>query len=276
MKNNAPIGIFDSGLGGLTVVSALREVLPDENIIYLGDTARVPYGDKSPATIKRYGCENAFFLAKQNVKLIIAACNTVSSIAMNDIKRILREKNFSIPVMGVVEAGVSAVMQDNYKDIAVIGTRATISGKAYEKALKRVISDVCIRSIACPLFAPIIEEGLADHKIAIQAMGLYLSSLIDSLPEVLLLGCTHYPLLIDSLTAFFDKKVKIIDSAHSAAVFAENFLTIHSIKNSSEFPGKDQFFVTDSPEGFKRHADNFLGKKVNEIRQVTIDSNYSR
>jgi glutamate racemase len=275
MKNNAPIGIFDSGLGGLTVVSAVRQILPNENIIYLGDTARVPYGDKSPATIKRYGCENAMFLAEQNVKLIIAACNTVSSTAMDDIKYFFRKKNIQIPVMGVVEAGVAAVTEKSCKNIAVIGTRATIQGRAYEKALKKIKPEIRIRSIACPLFAPIVEEGLANHKIAVQAMELYLDSLRESIPEVLLLGCTHYPLLIESLKKFFDNKVEIIDSAYAAAMFAENFLNRNSIRTQSLHTGEVKFFVTDSPENFKRHAGNFLGGKIDKITHTNIDANYN-
>jgi glutamate racemase len=273
MKNNKPIGIFDSGLGGLTVAAAVRKILPNENIIYLGDTARVPYGDKSPATIKRYGCEDAVFLAEKNVKLIIVACNTVSSIAMDEIKKILKHKKISIPVMGVVEAGVSAVVQKGFNDIAVIGTRATINGKAYETALAEFIPEARIRSIACPLFAPIVEEGLADHAIAGEAMQLYLDSLKQSLPDALLLGCTHYPLLIEPLKSFFDDKVKIIDSAHAAAQFAKNFLEEHLMANDSINTGNEIFFVTDSPDGFKQHAGNFLGRDINVINKVMVDLN---
>ena len=156
IKNtNASIGIFDSGLGGLTVVAAVRELLPHENIIYLGDTARVPYGDKSKETIVRFGIENASFMAENNVKMIIVACNTVSSLAINEI----RAKFADIPVIGVLEAGVHSLLQKNPCSVAIIGTRATISSGAYDCELCKFSSDIKITGIPCPLFTPIVEEG---------------------------------------------------------------------------------------------------------------------
>jgi len=270
-NNSAAIGIFDSGLGGLTVVSAVRKLLPNENIIYLGDTARVPYGDKSTETIKRYGCENALFLSKHDVKLVIAACNTVSSTAMDAISSNFKLKNIQIPILGVVEAGVSCVVKAGVKDIAVIGTRATISGMAYEKAIGEKIDNARIRSIACPLFAPIVEEGLANHEIARCSMDFYLSALLKSPPDALLLGCTHYPLLADALNRFFKFKVQIIDSAIATAFFAKEFLRNNGLERGSGTLGFEKFFVTDSPESFARHAGNFLGKEIKSINRAVID-----
>jgi len=274
MNNNSAIGIFDSGLGGLTVVKALKTLMPKENIIYLGDTARVPYGDKSPDTILRFGCENASFLADQKVKLIIAACNTVSSIALNGIKNNFLKKRIEIPVLGVLEAGVQAVKEHKFNDVAIIGTRATISSRAYEKKLKKISNNMHIRSIACPLFAPIIEEGLAKHEIAKCAMQYYLNELLKNKPEAILLGCTHYPLLEQPLKKFFKNEVTIINSASATAIYAKKFLEENNLlfTDSPYESIPDKYFVTDSPEAFDKHAKNFMGRKVTHIKKAIIDS----
>ncbi len=275
MGNSGAIGIFDSGLGGLTVAAAVRQLLPNEDIIYLGDTARVPYGDKSPETILRFGCENAYFLAQKNVKLIIVACNTVSSLAINGIREKFKNEKIEIPLIGVLEAGVEAILKENISDIAIIGTRATITSGAYSCELRRKSPDLKIRSIACPLFALIVEEGLADHEIAKSALKLYLNELKEQPPEALLLACTHYPLLIESLDKFFPEPLNIIDSAHAVANFAKKYITENNLKNQLGQDGTEEFFVTDSPDTFARQAAKFLGRKMKNVQKSVIDTIYS-
>jgi len=270
-KTNAPIGIFDSGLGGLTVAAAVRELLPNEDIIYLGDTARVPYGDKSAETVLRFGCENAHFLAEKKVKLIIVACNTVSSLAIDGIRNQFKSQGIDIPLIGVLEAGVDTILKSNVSDVAVIGTRATISSGAYRSELLKKSEGLSIRSVACPLFAPIVEEGLSDHEIAESAFKLYLDKLKETPPEALLLGCTHYPLLISSLEKYLPPSVDIIDSAHAVAKFADKYLQVNRLKNESEELGSEEFHVTDSPETFIKQAGKFLGRKVGDVQKSVID-----
>lgn len=271
MNKNAPIGIFDSGLGGLTVAAAVKELLPNEDIIYLGDTARVPYGDKSAETVLRFGCENAHFLVEKNVKLIIVACNTVSSLAIDGIRKHFKSQNIEIPLIGVLEAGVDTILKSNVSDIAVIGTRATINSGAYRTELLKNSKELSIRSVACPLFAPIVEEGLADHEIAESAFKLYLNELKATPPEALLLGCTHYPLLIKSLQKFLPRSVNIIDSAHAVAKFADKYLDSNKLKSEFTNEGTEEFYVTDSPETFINQAEKFLGRKVRDVRKSLID-----
>jgi len=270
MKREAPIGIFDSGLGGLTVAAAVKELMPNEKIIYLGDTARVPYGDKSPETVLRFGCENAHFMASRGVKLIIIACNTVSSLAIDGIRTNFKSHNIDIPLIGVLEAGVEAIVQEQIKSVAVIGTRGTINSNAYTCELSRKVPELMVKNIACPLFAPIIEEGLSEHKIATTAIDIYLKELKKNPPDALLLGCTHYPLLTNSLKSYFSNSIKIIDSAHAVANLAKNFLSKHSLKNDQNNNPFDEFYVTDSPEIFTKHAEKFLGRSIQKVSKVQI------
>ena len=270
--NEAPIGIFDSGLGGLTVFAAVKELMPNEKIIYLGDTARVPYGDKSPETVLRFGYENAQFMIEQNVKLIIIACNTVSSLAINGIRRYFTENNITIPIIGVLEAGVEAVMQQKIVNLAIIGTRATIKSNSYSCELRKKAPSISVRAIACPLFASIVEEGLEDHKIANIAIDIYLNELLTNPPDALLLGCTHYPLLLNALHNYFQPTVKIIDSAHAVANLAEQYISENNLKNKETTEKKEEFYVTDSPETFAIQAEKFLGRELSNVKKTAIDN----
>jgi glutamate racemase len=190
MKNK-PIGIFDSGVGGLTVVKQIFRRLPNEEIVYLGDTARVPYGTKSPETIKRFAVENADFLMKFKVKLIVVACNTVSSTSMD----ILREK-FSIPIVGVIKPGAEKAVQITRNNkVGIIGTYTTVKSKAYEKEIRHFSRDVETVSKACPLFVPLVEEGWLKEEITFSIVKKYLKPLMAKKIDTLILGCTHYPLL---------------------------------------------------------------------------------
>lgn len=267
MNTEKPIGIFDSGLGGLTVVAAVRKLLPNENIVYLGDTARVPYGDKSKETIVRFGLENAAFMAGKKVKMIIVACNTVSSLAINEI----RDEFSDIPVIGVLEAGVAAVLHDNPNSVAVIGTRATITSGAYDFEIHNHAPHIRITSIPCPLFAPIVEEGLAEHEIGFNAIDFYLKELTEKPADTLLLGCTHYPLLRNSLKAYLPESIKIIDSASAVANFAKQRLNELKLSNPRKETGTEEYYVTDSPEAFARHAEQFLEKRVKKIAKAKVD-----
>lgn len=269
MKIDSPIGIFDSGLGGLTVVAAVQELLPKENIIYLGDTARVPYGDKSKETIIRFGLENTAFMISKKVKMIIVACNTVSSLAIDEIR-----KNFAdVPIVGVLEAGVAAVLKENPRSVAIIGTRGTINSKAYDSEIRKYNHEISIRSIPCPLFAPIVEEGLADHEIGLNAIDFYLKELRQKPTDTLLLGCTHYPLLKNALKSYLPDSIKIIDSAHAVANFAKAKLKELDLLNSKAGT-IEEYFATDSAEAFAKHAEQFLGKPVSHIKQTIIDSKF--
>ncbi len=264
-KDNRPIGVFDSGLGGLTVVNALQKSLPNENIIYFGDTARVPYGDKSKENIIQFGKENCDFLKEKGVKLIIIACNTVSALA----SEILKKEFAPIPVIGVLKAGVSAaIKQDDIQKIVVIGTRGTVNSDAYRKEIHKVRSDIIVESVACPLFVPIVEEGMTEHKIADMAISHYLSEYLDDKPDEVLLGCTHYPLLIKRIQDFFDSSVNIIDSATACAEYAKTFLDKNNLSASSKQNGLSKYYVSDLPSNFAEQAKYFLGETIIKVEKV--------
>ncbi len=264
--DNRPIGIFDSGLGGLTVVGALRGSLPHENIIYLGDTARVPYGDKSPANIIKFSCESAAFLAKQGVKLIVVACNTVSSIAMER----LRTKFADVPVLGVLEAGVEACLAENPSRVTIIGTNATVRSDAYRREIHARNPQIGVSSVPCPLFVPIVEDGLAASQICEMAVRHYLEPYMTPPPEILLLACTHYPLLKGALLKCLPPGIKIIDSAEACAKFAERFLAQNGLSASDKLTGTERYFVTDMPSAFLKQARRFLGRDLENFEKISL------
>jgi len=207
------IGIFDSGIGGLTVLKEIVSVLPDENIIYLGDTARVPYGIRSPETVTRYSFENTQFLLSQEIKMLVVACNTASAISLDAVK-----KEFPLPVIGVLEPGArAAVASTKKRKVGVIGTEATIGSGAYEKAIKRLAPDVDVCSRACPLFVPLVEEGWTDNDVAALVAEKYLAPLRGEGIDTLVLGCTHYPLLKSVIRKVIGDDIVLIDSATETA-----------------------------------------------------------
>ena len=216
--DDRPIGVFDSGIGGLTVMSELARKLPQESIVYLGDTARVPYGDKSPDTIIRYALEDAAFLEKCNVKLIVAACNTVSAVALDILKQKL-----TTPVCGVLEAGAAATCKVK-RQIAVIGTKTTISSGAYWQEIRKYSPHLDVECIACPLLVPLAEEGIKSWNILQGVLDIYLGKYLAYPPDALLLGCTHYPLFTGEFDRFFSGKVQIISSATAAADMVGKFM----------------------------------------------------
>src|SRR5690349_3608109 len=208
-----PIGVFDSGIGGLTVVRALRELLPNESIYYLGDTARVPYGGKSAATVQRYSLEIAELLLEENCKTIVVACNTASALALPEL-----QATMSIPVTGVIQPGAqAAVAATRNGHIGVIGTRATIKSKAYERAIQSLDEAVQVTVRACPLFVPLIEEGWLEGEITDRIVRQYLTPLLEEGVDAVVLGCTHYPLLRGAIERFLGDKVQLVDSAQNCA-----------------------------------------------------------
>ncbi len=240
MKNlqSNPIGVFDSGIGGLTVVKELMKILPNENIIYFGDTARVPYGTNLKNTIKEYSIQNTKFLLSQNVKAIVIACNTSSAIALEKIQEMT-----DLPVVGVIKPGsVAAVESTKNKRIAVIGTTATISSRAYEKEIKSIDTTIEVYGKACPLFVPIVEEGWFNHKIAYLAAEEYLSELRKYSIDTLVLGCTHYPLLKDTIQKVIGENVRLIDSGVETAKVVKKILEERDLLNNSELKPDYKFF----------------------------------
>lgn len=266
-----PIGIFDSGVGGLTVVKELLRRLPKEDIIYFGDTARVPYGTKSRKTIIRFSIENILFLLKYNVKLIILACNTSSSVALTALK-----KSFRVPIMGVIGPGAKdALMTSRNGRVGVIGTSTTVNSQAYEKQIIRIAARlkssgrIKVFSKSCPLFVPLVEEGWLYKGVTYQIIRDYLSPLKRENIDTLILGCTHYPLLKSSIRKIMGRKVSLIDSAVSTAKAAEQFLAREGlINNSRSKSGKSGFFVSDEPQRFKKIGEKFLGKKITSVEKV--------
>ena len=261
MSDTRPIGVFDSGIGGLTVVKALRELLPNENISYLGDTARVPYGPKSPETVQRYAIELAGMLTKQDAKALVVACNTVSSVALPTLT-----KSFSVPVIGVIEPGAKAALAaSRNRHIGVIGTRATIRSRAYEKALRAEDPDVRVSSQACPLLVPLIEEGLLYDAVTEQMILRYLEPLLADEIDTLVLGCTHYPLLTGAIGRVLKRQIMIVDSAHNCARAVEEMLDQQSLRAAPLNNGKLHVALTDAPDSFLNVAREALQLNLGQI-----------
>ena len=266
--DNRPIGIFDSGLGGLTVVAAIKNLLPHENIIYLGDTARVPYGNKSAQNITKFGLSNSSFLISKNVKMIVIACNSVSAVAIEAIK----SEYPKIPIMGVIEAGVSACTKHNPSHITVTGTRATINSGIYEKSIKQYDQSITVDSIPCPLFVPLAEEGIDNETIIQATIELYLPELKNTgKKQLLLLGCTHYPLLKQPISQYVHENVTIIDSANACAQYTKQFIIDHSLQNEDQEHPLIQFYVTDKPAEFRTQSSRFFGHSIETINIVELN-----
>lgn len=266
-NNTNPIGIFDSGIGGLTVVKSIDKILVNENIIYFGDTARVPYGSKSNATVIEYSKQDAKFLLSKNVKLIIVACNTASSVALAELK-----DNLSIPVIGMILPGAKAAVKvTKNKKIGVIGTDTTISNEAYSNEIKRIDVGIEVFEKACPLLVPLAEEGWVDHEATRLIAEEYLYELRDKQIDTLILGCTHYPILSDIIQDVIGKNVKLIDSGSAASIEVNNYLEGLDLKNKSVGLGTHQYYVSDVPKKFKQIAERFLGRKVDHVNKVDIE-----
>jgi glutamate racemase len=268
---NSAIGVFDSGIGGLTVVGELKRILPKEDIIYLGDTARLPYGTKSSESITRFGIEDTKFLINRKVKLVIVACHSVSSVCLPELKKI-----FSVPILGVIEPGARAALTaTKNRRIGVVGTQATITAGTYERVIrtfarkKKPSIDVEIVAKSTPLFVPLVEEGWLDNEIALLIAKSYLLSFKDEGIDTLLLGCTHYPLLKKVVQKVL-KKVKLVDSATATALEAKKILTKFNLLRGKNKKPDYRFYLSDLTPNFTEIGKRFLGEPIPCVVRATI------
>jgi glutamate racemase len=265
ISDEKPVGIFDSGVGGLTVMKEIIQHLPDEHILYLGDTARVPYGTRSPETVLRYSFENAGFLISRGIKILIVACNTSSAVSLD----LLREK-FPVPVIGVVEPGArAAVERTRLKSVAVVGTETTIRTGSYERAIKAIDYSINVSGIACPLFVPLIEEGWLDGDVVSLTAEKYLSAIRRNGADALVLGCTHYPMIKDVIENIVH--IPLIDSAIETARELKRVLEQEDMLRKSSGNVVREFFVTDSTEKFAQVGERFLGHKILNISKIELE-----
>jgi len=260
-----PVGVFDSGIGGLTVLSAIQKLLPNESLLYLGDTARVPYGTRSPETVQRYAERVASHLWQEGVKALVIACNTASTYALDPLAK--AGKLLGIPVLGVIEPGVQEALQATRSGrVVVLGTEGTVTGGKYQELLKQ--GGVEVEALACPLFVALAEEGWTDGPIATAVAERYLSSL-ESDPDTVILGCTHYPLLAPTLQALLPKVV-LIDSAQATARSLHRALRESDLLNTHS-PSTERFLVTDHVSRFVRSGTAFLGRTPSPVELVDLD-----
>lgn len=261
------IGIFDSGVGGLTVLRELTRALPQEDTIYFGDTARVPYGTKSPDTVIRYSQEIASFLIKRDIKLLVVACNTASAAALPTLRRSL-----PVPVVGVIEPGAKRAVEVTRSGvIGVIGTSGTIRSSAYSRAIKRLNPDISVIAKPCPLFVPLAEEGWIDSEVTRMTARLYLEELRKAQVDTLVLGCTHYPLLKKVIAEVMGPDVTLVDSAEETARTVATILQEKKLLRPPAEFGNHHYYVTDVPAGFIRVGNRFLGGKLGDVYQVSLD-----
>ena len=266
--DNRPIGIFDSGVGGLTVMREVMEQLPYENIIYLGDTARIPYGSKSEQTIKKYANQCSTFLKSKDVKTIVVACNTASSVALGQLT-----ENFDIPVIGVIEPGArSASKVTETGRIGVIGTTATINSYAYQGKIMEYLNTAEVIGIPCPLFVPIVEEGWEYSQVAVLTAEKYLIELIEHDVDALVLGCTHYPILRHTIKKVLGPDVTLVNPAFETAKDLKKLLTEKELLNENFEKPIYKYYATDAPERLRRIGGNFLKKEIDALYEIAIDN----
>lgn len=269
--DNRPIGIFDSGLGGLTVLRAIHKLLPKENLVYFGDSGRTPYGTKSKETVIRYTFQDINFLLKQNVKMIVVACNTASACSLEIIK-----SAYSCPIVEVVEPGSRAACGETVSGgIAVIGTPATISSGVYEAAIKRINPESVVHSKACPMFVPLVEEGWWDNEISAMIVREYLNELKDTNIDTLILGCTHYPMLQNVIRKEMGDNVKLINSAVEVANAVKKVLIEQGLEGSNE-TGEIKYYTSDSVDKFTSLGRMFLGEEMEHVEKINIEKEYDK
>lgn len=267
--DNRAIGIFDSGLGGLTTVKELKHLLPNEEIIYFGDIGRVPYGSRSRETIRKYAMQDIQFLLQHDVKLVIAACGTVSSMMTTEMR-----DSIGLPYSGVVlpSAQAACAATSNGK-IGVIGTTATVRSVSYARAIHAILPEAHVYGNACPLFVPLVENGFIqpDNEITTKVAEIYMKPMIEAKVDTLILGCTHFPIIYDIINQVLDYKVTLIDPGRQVAKWAQSYLTSNGMLRETQ--GTCKFYVSDSPEVFNDTAAIFLGKNISgEVEQINIDS----
>jgi len=254
-QKEPPIGVFDSGLGGLTVLKALKEMLPEESTVYLGDLARLPYGNKSAETVRRYAQEASQFLLQQHMKLLVVACNTASAVALECLQQQLH-----IPVVGVILPGAQAAKEATRNGhIAVLGTSATIHSGAYQRILHSMDASLTVVAQACPLFVPLVEEGWLDGEVPQLVARRYVQPLLHANVDTVVLGCTHYPLLASTLTKVLGPQVRLVDSAMATARHVAALLHARALAAKAPSAVSHTCFVTDEPERFAQQAERFLG-----------------
>ncbi len=264
MSNSRPIGVFDSGIGGLTVVQALTHHLPNENIVYFGDTARVPYGPKSSQVVREYAAQDTDVLLEHNVKMIVIACNTVSAVALDVV-----QKRAKVPVVGVIIPGAEAAAgATKKKRVGIIGTIGTVNSNAYVNALRQFDPGIQAFSQACPLFVPLAEEGWTDHKATELIAKEYLFPLTLEKIDTLILGCTHYPLLRNVIGKVLHQTVTLIDSGEATAETVKKLLDDQDMRNASKLKPNLQFNVSDVPHRFAEVGERFLGQKLGRVHRV--------
>jgi glutamate racemase len=267
MGDPRPIGVFDSGIGGLTVIQELFRQLPGESVIYFGDTARVPYGAKSVKAVQHFSMQNAAFLMKHHVKMIVVACHTASALAMDVLIQ-----NFHLPIVGVTEPGVEAALKKTVNGrIGIIGTRGTIQSGTYARTLAARNPGVIVTAQACPLFVPLAEEGWLDTDVTRQTAEIYLERLGSAGIDTLILACTHYPLLKNVIGGIMGSKVELIDSAEETARAVKSRLKKEDLTGNHSNP-EYRFFVSDIPLQFQEIGDRFLGRRLGKVEQVDIES----
>lgn len=265
-KENRPIGIFDSGIGGLTVANAISKLLPNEQLIYFGDTAHLPYGDKSPEAIKYYTLRIGQFLLNQNCKAIVVACNTASSFGFDELNELIAGK---VPVINVIDPTVDYLVSNKkLKKIGVIGTKGTIKSGVYTKKIKELRSDLEVASVATPLLAPMIEEGFFNNKISKTVIHSYLSKAKLKKIDLLVLACTHYPLIRKEIEAFYTGKIDVLDSAEIVAVHLKKVLSRKKLL-ANRLLGKHHFYVSDYTTSFEQSAKLFFHEKIHlELKKI--------
>jgi len=264
---SSPIGVFDSGIGGLTVVAEIMRQLPNEEIVYFGDTARLPYGPKSNETVTQFAVQDAEFLLEHGVKNVVVACNTASSIAIEALS-----SRYEVPVIGVIEPGALAAVSSTLTGkVGVIGTEGTIASGAYRRAITRLDRDIEVVETSCPLFVPLAEEGWTDREVTLVIAHEYLTPLRDAAVDVLVLGCTHYPILKATIAKVFGPSVKLIDSAEETAKEVGERLEDLDLKRLGGEPPEHKFFVSDVPHRFREQAERFLGAPLPNVSVVTVD-----
>ena len=268
--DNRPIGVFDSGLGGLTCVKEIMNLLPDEDVIYFGDTGRVPYGTRSAATITKYSVGDVNFLKTFDIKAVVIACGTVSSIAIDCLKA-----KFDIPIIGVVEPAVNAALAATKNDtIGIIGTSGTVSSGKYALKIKELSCNASVLQTACPLFVPLVENGFLDHPATRLIAEEYLSEIKSSCADTLIMGCTHYPLIKPLIGDIMGKEVSLIDPGYETAVYLKDYLVSNGIESDKK-AGKYSFFVSDKVDSFEKLGGMFLGKEISGMVETVDIEKYS-
>jgi glutamate racemase len=263
-----PIGVFDSGIGGLTVVREIHRLLPHESTIYFGDTARVPYGPKSEGIVRRFALQNARFLTELGVKAIVIACNTASSVALQTL-----QDRFPLPVIGVIEPGVKAAVHATKSgNIGVIGTVGTIESEAYHRAIRRSKGRLRVFGQACPLFVPLAEEGWLTKESTYLIAKEYLTPLLRHHIDTLILGCTHYPLLKPAISKVLGQEITLIDSAEQTATELRSLLMERNMVSKQKSRPQQRYYVSDVPRRFREVAQRFLGKNIGPVHQIDIET----